>query len=326
MIQDAMKYVPLDEIMESVEALRTVDEECVEFQELVESVKSRGVLEPIQIRPLPNGKYAIINGLHRSTAARRAGLTEIPARIMDATDAQALELQVVTNLMKIETKPVEYAKHLTRMFGYNPTMTYGELAAKINKSTSWLDQRLGLLKLPDTIKTMVDNNEITLSNAFMLTKLPQEEMGNYLDRAQTMAPAEFGPLVKSRKKEIDEAKRQGKATSEEKFTPFAHFRKKGEIEEEMEKGIAAEQMIRDCKIQSPVDGFKMAIRWVLNLDPISINNAKDAFEARKAASDQAKERRAAERAEKKAKDAADKAVAAQEELKAVKAAVASPVV
>lgn len=325
MKQDALKYVPLDEIMESPEALRTVDEESVEFQELVESVKSRGVLEPIQIRPLPNGKYSIINGLHRTTAAKRAGLVEIPCRIMDANDAQTLEIQVVTNLMKIETKPVEYAKHLTRMLSYNPTMTYGELAAKINKSTSWLDQRLGLLKLPEAIKGMVDEGNISLSNAFMLTKLPPEEMTNYLDRAQTMAPAEFGPLVKNRKKEIDEAKRQGKAATEEQFVPIAHFRKKGEIEAEMEKGTIAEQIVRDCRIQSPVDGFKMAIRWVLNMDPISINNAKDAYEARKAEANQAKERRAAERAEKKAKEAADKAAAAQEELANVKKAT-TPVV
>lgn len=318
MKQDAMKYVPVDEIIESPEALRTVDEERVEFQEMVESVKRQGILNPISIRPLNNGKYSLIDGLHRYTAAKRAGLAEVPCKIMDLDDAKVLEVQVVANIMKVDTKPVEYAKHLTRMLSYNPLMTLSELAGKINKSTSWLDQRFGLLKLPDTIKEMVDGGSIGLSNAFMLSKLPAEEMGNFLDRAQTMVPTEFGPLVKSRCKEIQEAKRQGKEASVETFVPVAHLRKTGEIKDEMDTGKTAEQLVRDCRIDNAVDGFKLAIKWVLNMDPISIQNAQAAYEARKAQADQAKERRAAERAEKKAKEAADKAQLAQEELAKVK--------
>jgi ParB/RepB/Spo0J family partition protein len=319
MKQDALKYVPVDEIMESPEALRTVDEEKVEFSEMVESVKRQGVLNPISIRPMPNGKFSLIDGLHRFTAAKRAGLTEIPCKIMDIDEAKTLEVQVVANLMKVDTRPVEYAKHLTRMLSYNPLMTLSELAGKINKSTSWLDQRFGLLKLPDTIKEMVDGGSIGLSNAFMLSKLPAEEMGNYLDRAQTMQPTEFGPLVKSRCKEIQEAKRQGKDVAEETFVPVAHLRKTSEIKDEMDNSKVADQLVRDCRISTAVDGFKLGIKWVLNMDPTSIQAAQAAYEARKTQVNQAKERRAAERAEKKAKEAAEKSAAAQAELEKVKA-------
>ena len=325
-MSDALKVVKMSEIMKSEVALRTVDEESEGFLELCESVRSKGVLEPIQIRYLVNGKYCLINGIHRYTAAEKCGLTEIPCHILDVDEAKALEIQIVTNIMHVETPQASYAKHLKRMLAYSPTMTIGELAGKINKSTAWINQRFALLKLPEKIKEMVDSGELKLSNAFSLSKLPEAEMANYLDRALTVEPVEFAETVKTRVKELNEASRQGKEAKDEQYVPIAHVKKPNEIKEQLDKPSDLEVLIRDCKISDAKGGAVMALKWVLNLDPISITNAKAAYDARKAASDESKERRMKERAEKKAADAASKAAEAKEELEKVKSTVKTAVI
>jgi len=305
-----LKDIALVDIVESPVALRAVVEDSEKFQEMLESVKSKGVIEPIQVRLLKEGKdagkFCIINGLHRFTCAKRAGHTTIPASIMDVTEAVALEDQIVTNIHKVDTKPVEYAKALKRMLSYYPLMTMAELAAKIFQSSSWINERFNLLSLPAEVQSSVDAGEICLTNAFALSKLPTTEVPNFLERAMTLPPGEFLPLVDQRKKEIQAAKRAGGVIPAEKFVAVPVMRKPGEIKAEFETPALAGRIIAAAGATSPETAFAAAIAWVLKMDNTSIEEAKAKHEAREKAKHEASERKSTETLAKKVKSAEEK--------------------
>jgi len=305
-----LKDIALVDIVESPIALRTVVEDSEKVHEMLESVRSKGVIEPIQVRLLKEGKdigkYCIINGLHRFTCAKRAGMATIPARVMDVTEAVALEDQIVTNIHRVDTKPVEYAKALKRMLSYYPLMTMAELAAKIFQSTTWISERFNLLSLPAEIQHSVDAGEISLTNAFALSKLPPTEVCNFLERAMTLPPGEFVPLVDQRKKEIQAAKRTGSAVPAEKFVAIPVMRKPAEVKAEFENPAIAGQVIASAGATSPESAFAAAIAWVLKMDSISIADAKAKHNAREKAKFDAAERRSAETLAKKVASAQEK--------------------
>ena len=297
------KTVKLDEIIESPVALRTVDEESERFQEIVDSVRDKGILNPpnARIDQSGSGKYILVDGLHRYTAAKRAGLEEIPLHILDITDdVAAQEAQLVANYHKVETKPVQFAEQIKKILAAHPLMTLTELSGKLNVNTTWISERLNLLKLAPKIQSLVDEGKIGLTNAYLLAKLPDTEQPNFVDRAMTDAPAQFGGDVKARVKEINKANREGRAAEKEVFTPTAHMRKPQEVKDVNEDITVIASMISAAGITDPVEAASLVIKWVLHLDDDSVEEAKAKWEARKASLEEAKARKKAEREAKKA--------------------------
>ena len=311
-----LKTLKLEEITPSPVALRNVNEESEKFLSLVDSVKSRGVINPISVRDTANG-YVLLDGLHRYTAAKRAGLDEIDVKVIEASEAEVLELQIITNVQKIDTKPVEYAKQLQRMLSVNPMMLMSELAAKINKSSQWISERFNLLKLDPEVQELVDNDELILSNAYALARLPdEEERKNYLDRAMTLPAGEFVPLVEERIRDIRKANREGRAKTEPTFTAVPTSRKMSEIKEEYEAKVVGPKICSAEGLSTPAEGFAAAIDWVLRMDTESINEARAKWEARQQAMKEAKEARKVKAAKEKAEKAAAKAAELAEKVEA----------
>lgn len=312
--------IPLNKIRQNAVALRDVNRAHEDYLGLVDSIRKNGVLNSISVREIKDQStgdvlYGLIDGLHRFSASRDAGMDDIPAMVFDKTDGEVLEAQIIANAQRIETKPVEYSKQLVLILSANPLMTVTELAGKLSKSVSWLNDRLGLTKLDPKIGELVDRDEMNLMNAYALAKLPVEEQLNFLDRAQTMQPQEFVPTVQARIKQIKEDKRKGKDSQPEQFVPVAHVRKPGELKEELEQGVIGKTLITELKITSPEEGFKLGLQWALHLDPSSVEKAKQEDEARKKATKEAREKREKEAAEKKMKEAAATKARLEEEAK-----------
>lgn len=301
--------LPLSQIRTNPAALREVNRTSPEFLELIASVRLKGVMNAICVReqtdPITGAKYyGLIDGLHRFTAATEAGLTEIPAVITSMDDAEVEEAQIMANIHRIETKPVEYSKGLLRMLTRNPMMTESELAAKLAKSPAWLKERLNLVKLKDSIQKLVDDGTIKLANAYSLAKLPEDEQDAFAERAATLAPGQFLPIVNGRVKELRDAARQGREARPEEFVPVAHLRKIPELKTEIEQGAYAKALLKKHSISTPEDAFAFALKWALQLDPdaIEVQKAEDAKRKAKKAEDQAKAK--AERDAKKAEKVA----------------------
>jgi ParB/RepB/Spo0J family partition protein len=307
---DTLRHIPLSQIRPSEVALRSVDRESEKYLGLVHSIKQVGILNSVsahEIKDPETGKtlYGLIDGLHRYTGAMDAGLDTIPAQIMHVDEARKLEMQIIGNLHVVETKPAEYSKSLHKLLALNPTMTTVELANRLGKSITWLNERLNLVKLTDAIQKLVNDQTINITNAYNLAKLPQDEQANFAERAQTMTPAEFVPTGSARAKQIRDAKRQGKAAEgERQFEPPVHLQKLGLIKAELKELNIGKGLINQCGLKDALDGWKMAIAWSLHLDPVSIEVSKAKDEERKKAALEAKQKKKEERDAKKVKEAA----------------------
>lgn len=308
--KSVLRVIDVGKIHENPVALRSVNKESEDYLGLVESIRSKDFFGAITVRekvdPESGAKFfELIDGLHRFNAAKDAGLTEINCNILDMDDANVLEAQLMANVHKVETRPVEYTKQLLRMLSMNATMTEAELAAKIGKSFEWLSQRLSLTKIKDAgIQQMINEGKIKLTNAYVLAKLPPEEQAAWLDRAITLPPTEFSEQADARAKEIREAHRKGLKESPAVFQPVAFLQKLGEIKDELASGAIGKVLCRECEAKTPEAGFALGVAWALHMDPKSVQVQVDKENQRKAEAESAKAKREEEAAKKKAEKAA----------------------
>lgn len=316
MSKPVVAVIPIGEIRENPVALRTVNRESESYIGLRDAIRKVGILNAINVRlredeATDETYYELVDGLHRYTCALDVGLTDIPVTIVSLDDAQTLEAQIMANVHKIETKPIQYTKQLLRVMAGNPTMTLADMATKISKSSTWVSQRLNLLKLDPAIQSLVDDGKITVSNAVQLAKLPPEEQKNYVDQAITMGAEEFSPLVLGRAKELKDAARQGRKAEVAEFVASPQLRKVSELTGELETSSIGPELCSQFA-DTAISGFALGVAWALKVDPISIDVRKAADSERKAALSEEKKKRAADRAKKKAEEATKAAAVAAE--------------
>lgn len=145
------------------------------LNELSESISQHGVLQPLVVRPIFGGGYEIVAGERRFRAARMAGLTEVPVVIRELTDAQTMELALIENLQREDLSDLELAMgYETLMKEYE--MTQEQVANTVSKSRSSVANTLRLIKLPDGVKKMLTNGDISSGHARALLGLEDNEL------------------------------------------------------------------------------------------------------------------------------------------------------
>jgi ParB family chromosome partitioning protein len=141
------------------------------MDELVESIRTRGVLQPILVRPLPGRRYEIVAGERRWRAAAAAQLHEIPVVIRELDDAAAFEVALVENIQRADLNPVEEAEGFRRLISdYGHTQE--GLAKIVGKSRSHVANLLRLLDLPDDIREQVAAGMLSTGHAKALMMSP----------------------------------------------------------------------------------------------------------------------------------------------------------
>lgn len=157
------KLLPLHKIEPNPEQpRRDFDEE--NLNDLAESIRIHGVIQPLTVRELPNGYYQIIAGERRWRASRMANLREVPAVVIEADDKKATELALIENLQRADLNPVEEAlgyQKLMEDFG----MTQEEAAQRVGKSRPAVANALRLLALPEEVMTMVRTGKLSAGHA-----------------------------------------------------------------------------------------------------------------------------------------------------------------
>ncbi len=149
---------------------------AAELEELAASLRERGIIQPIVVRPLRgvSDGYEIIAGERRWRAAQRAGLHEVPVVVIEATDAEALQLAIIENVQRADLNALEEAE------GYRALMeefhnSQEEIAKIVGKSRSYIANTLRLLKLPDAVKGYIQTGKLTAGHARMLIGEPNAE-------------------------------------------------------------------------------------------------------------------------------------------------------
>ncbi|MDX1931507.1 MAG: ParB/RepB/Spo0J family partition protein [Capsulimonadales bacterium] len=134
------------------------------LNELAESVRQNGILQPLLVRPRPAGGYEIVAGERRYRAALRVGLKQVPVVVRQLTDEETLALALIENLIRADIGPLETARAFQRLmedFGW----TQEEMGRRVGKSRSAVANSLRLLKLPDPIQRGLEQGEITEGHA-----------------------------------------------------------------------------------------------------------------------------------------------------------------
>lgn len=133
------------------------------LEDLVASIKSLGVLEPILVRP-QGDQFELVAGERRWRASQAAGLTHVPAIVRDISDEKALEIAIVENLQREDLNAMEEAEAFA-LLGERFNLSHEEIGARVGKNRSTISNAIRLTTLPETIKEAIRNGQLTRSHA-----------------------------------------------------------------------------------------------------------------------------------------------------------------
>ena len=164
----------INEIIPNKEQPRkTFDQTALE--ELADSIRQHGVLQPLLVRPLPNGAYQLVAGERRWRASRLAELKEVPVIINELTDTEAMEIAIIENLQREDLNPIEEAEGLQTLID-KCGFTQEEVATSVGKSRPAITNALRLLKLPEDVREMTKKGEISAGHARALLSFDSQAL------------------------------------------------------------------------------------------------------------------------------------------------------
>ena len=166
---DQLTEIGVDRILpSSLQPRKSFDEESL--NELASSIRAYGIVQPIVVRPLPDGFFQLIAGERRWRAAQRASLARIPAVVRDASEHTALEIALVENLQREDLNPIEEAQAYERLI-VEFSMTQEEVARRVGKNRATVANMLRLLKLPPEVQQWLREDRLTTGHAKALLSL-----------------------------------------------------------------------------------------------------------------------------------------------------------
>jgi len=173
-IQSEIKYIPIESIKPNTYQPRK-DFNKKSLEELSQSIKSFGLIQPISVRKLQNDSYELVAGERRLRASELANLKEIPAIIVDYKDQDSAMIALIENLQREDLNFIEEAEGYQNLIN-DHGFTQQQLAEKIGKSQSTIANKLRILKLPDDIKKDLLEHNLTERHGRALLKLPDYEL------------------------------------------------------------------------------------------------------------------------------------------------------
>jgi ParB family transcriptional regulator, chromosome partitioning protein len=161
--------IPVDNIDPNpYQTRRRINEAALE--ELAESIRTSGVIQPVVLRPAANGRFQLVAGERRWQASKRAGKTTIPAMVRQISNEQAMEITIIENLQREDLNPVEQARafeRLSREFG----LTQEQIATRTGKDRASIANFIRLLKLPEDIQNALEAGAISFGHGKVLLAL-----------------------------------------------------------------------------------------------------------------------------------------------------------
>jgi len=177
MAKPRYRHIPISELEPPSKDIRTTMGED-ELNDLVESIKRYGVLQPIGVRKRYD-KFEVVWGYRRVRAAIMAGLATIPALVIEADDAKSDFLKLHENVMREDMNPIDTARVLSRMIK-EYGLSHGQVAKMLNRSDAWVSQHLRLLSAPKELVEAVEDGKMSFTVARELVQIDDEDEVKYL--------------------------------------------------------------------------------------------------------------------------------------------------
>lgn len=255
--QDAVEKISLKKIRAGVYQPRQNFEET-ELQDLADSIKEHGVIQPIILRKTDDDFYEIIAGERRFRASKIANLTEIPAIVRKFSDNDALEIAIIENVQRSDLSPTEEARGYQRLmkeFAYTQEI----VAKKVGKSRAHIANLLRLLTLPEKVREYLDSKQISMGHARAIINSinPEELAKKIIAKGLNVRDAE--EIVRDEK--IEKAKRTPVLIRTESRIKFINSEHLVALENQI-----SELSGMDCKIS--YNGFKGVGKIMMKFDEI----------------------------------------------------------
>ena len=216
------------------------DEEAL--AELSASIRQHGVLQPLTVRRLASGYYQIIAGERRWRAARMAGLTEVPAMIIEADDRKVMELGLIENLQREDLNPMEEAAgYRTLIQDYG--LTQEEAARRVSKSRPAVTNAMRLLALPQEVQWLIEQGNLSAGHGRALLSLPTAEA--QIAFAEEIMGKTYS--VRETEERIRRILQEGESPAPEKPEPHPHRIYFKEAERQLTAGLGRKVTISQGK-------------------------------------------------------------------------------
>ena len=215
------------------------DEEAL--AELADSIAQHGILQPLLVRPLPDGGYQLVAGERRWRASRMAGLMEVPVVIREMSDSEMMQISMIENLQRENLNPIEEAmgyKRLSEEYG----LTQEEISKSVGKSRPVIANALRLLKLPESVLEMVKNGEISSGHARALLAIEDEQQ--LIETANAIVKNDLT---------VRDIEKFAKKTNDYKKQPAAPVHIRNSFYDEVELALN-EHLSRKVKVRNSKDG------------------------------------------------------------------------
>ena len=233
--------IDLDDIRSNpYQPRKTFDTEAL--NELADSIKEHGVVQPIIVKKSIKG-YELVAGERRTKAAKIAGLSTIPAIIREFNDEEMMEIALIENIQRENLNPIEEAlafENIIKTTG----LTQEEIASKFGKSRSYITNILGLLKLPEETKKLVEDGKLSASHARTLSKMEDEDQINKIAKEVV----KYNLNVR----DVEDMTRKTKVPVSKKSVPSTYKI----FEDIMREKIGTKVKIGNKKIEIPFDSDK----------------------------------------------------------------------
>ncbi|MCW8886325.1 MAG: ParB/RepB/Spo0J family partition protein [Motiliproteus sp.] len=169
---EGLQSLPVDKIQRGIyQPRRDMDQDALE--ELANSIKAQGVIQPIVVRPVDMGRYEIIAGERRWRATQLAGLSEIPVVVRDVPDEAAIAMALIENIQREDLNPIEEATALQRLMD-EFDLTQQKVAEAVGKSRTTVTNLLRLIKLTPEVKRMLEYGDLEMGHARALLVLDHD--------------------------------------------------------------------------------------------------------------------------------------------------------
>lgn len=166
--------LPLSEIVPNKDQPRKTFDEAA-LDELADSIRQHGILQPLLVRPIATGGYQLVAGERRWRASKRAGLKEVPVVVKELSDIETMEIAIIENLQREDLNPIEEAEGLQALID-KCGFTQEQVAVSVGKSRPAIANSLRLLKLPPEVRDMAKNGEISAGHARALLAFDNEAL------------------------------------------------------------------------------------------------------------------------------------------------------
>ncbi len=223
------------------------------LNELAQSIRSNGLVQPLLLRRITNGRFQIVAGERRWRAAQRAGLHRVNAVIRSIPDSKLLELALIENIQRQELNPIEEALAYQRLI-HNLGLSHDEVARQVGKDRSSITNYLRLLKLPEDVQRMLEDDLISMGHARALLGLDTKDQIRRL--ANEVAEKKLS--VRQTEQAVQALKRSSSSTSgRENSTPSGNDANIRAAELKMKKFLETQVRI----IQRSQNGGRIEIQF-----------------------------------------------------------------